>query len=211
MRPKQTFTGIYCHQVDQIYHCKDAPIIVQLNYVTILCIIHFCDVSNKVKRWTAHLQKNLYLKKYTHCLLISFFFCYSKSGDLTVSLCFIVIMALSQQLFLLFVLSSWQTLTSASKASSFCLTVNRWNSASTSLRYAALFFHWQTICSGLQVSCWCVTSRTFGHNVSRTIVLLRVSSMLFWIVGEAAWCFCCVVSPQHSTVWSAYLVLCFLW
>lgn len=143
-------------------------------------------------------------------LSIYFFLYYSKSRDLTVSLCFIIIIAVSQQLFLLFVLSSWQTLTSASKASSFCLTVNRWNSASTSPRSSALFFHWQTICSGLQVSCWSVPSRTFGHDVSRTILLPSASPMRFHLVGEAAWCFCCVVSPQRSTVWSAYLVFMFL-
>lgn len=38
----------------------------------------------------------------------------------------------------------------------------------------------------------------------------RVPWKLFRIMGEAAWCFWCAVSPQHSTVQSAYLVFVFL-
>lgn len=126
---------------------------------------------------------------------LQIFFFNSKSGDL-VSLC-LIIMALSQQLFLLFVLSSCQTLTSASKASYFCLTVNRWNSEMhlphliPQLFFFLFFFNWQTICLGLQVSCWSVTSRTFGYNVSRTFCSERVPCKLFWIMREAAWCFFC--------------------
>lgn len=109
-------------------------------------------------------------------------------------------MALSQQLFLLFVLSSCQTLTSASKASSFCLTVNRWNSEmhSPHLIPQLFFFYWQTICLGLQVSCWSVTSRTFGYNVSRMFCSERVPCKLFWIMREAAWCFFCVRSALST-------------
>lgn len=196
MRQKQTLMGFYCHQLDQINYCRSAynSTIKICNYITHISVV--CKTKRKDEQLFK--KKKISIKRSANIFSPSLQVFYSKSGDL-VSLC-LIIMALSQQLFLLFVLSSCQTLTSASKASSFCLTVNRWNSEMhlPHLIPQLFFFYWQTICLGLQVSCWSVTSRTFGYNVSRTFCSERVPCKLFWIMREAAWCFFCVRSALST-------------
>lgn len=148
-------------------------------------------------------------------LSIYFFLYYSKSGDLTVSLCFIIIIAVSQQLFLLFVLSSWQTLTSASKASSFCLTVNRWNSASTSPRSSALFFSLTDnlfrspgvllICAQQDIWTQCEQNHSSALSESDAISNCGRSSMMFLLCGQPS-AFNCLecLSSVHVSYDSQY-------
>lgn len=122
------------------------------------------------------------------------------------SFCFIIIMALSQQLFLLFILSSWQTLTSALKV---CPSASQFTDGILHLPHLdpQLFF---SLTDNLFRSPGVLLICDQQDVWTQCEVLLWASPMLFWNVGEAAWCFCCTVSPQQSAAWSAYLEFIFL-
>lgn len=216
MRQKETLMGFYCHQLDEIRviarsaYNSTIKICNHITHISVIC---------KTKWKDEQLFKKIYLLKEVPIffpLLFRFFFFNSKSGDL-VSLS-LIIMALSQQLFLLFVLSSCPTLTSASKALYFCLTVNRWNSEMhlPHLIPQLFFFYYLfflltdnlfrspgvlLICNQQDIWIQCEQNVLLWASPMQVVLNYERSSMMFFL---------CAVSPQHSTVWSAYLVFIFL-